>query len=69
MGVGSDSDQRRKRFWEAQMLLTAHFYSVIPVFSSVTSYTVLSCELGCFLPNFSHLKLKHSSFTVYLCVC
>lgn len=48
------------------MLLTAHFYTVIPIFSPVSSYTVLSQELGLFLPNFSHLKFRHLSFTVYL---
>ena len=53
-------------FQEAQMLLAAHFYIVIPIFSPVSSSTVLSQELGLFLPNFSHLKFRHLSFTVSL---
>lgn len=55
-------------FQEAQMLLTAYFYTVIPIFSPVSSYAVLSQELGLFLPNFSHLKLSHLTFTVYLAI-
>lgn len=48
------------------MLLTVCFYTAIPIFSPVSSYTVLSQGLGLFLPNFICIKFRHLSFTVYL---
>lgn len=53
-------------YQETQMSLTAHYYTVVPIFSPVSSYTVLGQELGLFLSNFNHLKFRYLSFTVYL---